>query len=90
MATASTISTTQSRLPPMVYRISVDEYDRMVALGVLKDPRVELINGILVKKVSKNPSARVRNQTACSICGADRAAGLAHQQGGSRADSRMG
>jgi Uma2 family endonuclease len=45
----------QSRLLPMVYRISVDEYDRMVELGVLDDPRVELIDGLLVKKVSKNP-----------------------------------
>ncbi len=40
----------------MVYRLSVHEYDRMVSLGVLKDPRVELINGLLVKKVSKNPA----------------------------------
>jgi len=31
----------------MVYRISVDEYDRMVAHGVLDDPRVELINWIV-------------------------------------------
>jgi len=39
----------------MVYRISVDEYDRMVAHGVLNDPRVELLNGFLVRKVSKKP-----------------------------------
>jgi len=39
----------------MVYRISVDEYDRMVAYGVLNDPRVELLNGLLVRKVSKKP-----------------------------------
>jgi Uma2 family endonuclease len=55
MSTITTIPTFQSSLPPMLYRISVEEYDRMVAFGVLNDPRVELINGLLVKKVSKNP-----------------------------------
>ena len=39
----------------MVYRLNVGEYDRMVEQGILDDPRVELINGILVRKVSKNP-----------------------------------
>jgi len=38
---------------PSVYRISVDEYERMA--GVLDDDRVELIDGLLVKKMSKNP-----------------------------------
>ncbi len=47
MSTASTISTTQLGLPAMVYRISVHEYDRMVACGVLDDPRVELLNWIV-------------------------------------------
>ena len=32
----------------MVYRISVDEYERIVAAGALDDPRVELINGQIV------------------------------------------
>jgi Uma2 family endonuclease len=39
----------------MIYRFSVDEYERMVAAGVLDDPRVELINGFLVRKMGKNP-----------------------------------
>jgi Uma2 family endonuclease len=39
----------------MVYRISVDEYERMVAANVLDDPRVELLNGVLVRKAGKNP-----------------------------------
>jgi Uma2 family endonuclease len=39
----------------MVYRLSVDEYERMVAAGVLDDPRVELIAGLLVRKMGKNP-----------------------------------
>lgn len=52
MSTVATAPTTRSSLPPAIYRISVDEYDRMVALGVLKDPRVELIDGILGLAVS--------------------------------------
>jgi Uma2 family endonuclease len=38
---------------PAVYRISVDEYERMA--GILDDDRVELIDGYLVKKMGKNP-----------------------------------
>jgi Uma2 family endonuclease len=40
-------------VPPSVYRISVDEYERMA--GVLDDERVELIDGLLVKKMGKKP-----------------------------------
>ena len=40
---------------PEVYRMTVEEYERMAAAGVLDDPRVELINGYLVKKMEKNP-----------------------------------
>ena len=36
-----------------VYRISVDEYERMAR--ILDDDRVELIDGYLVKKMGKNP-----------------------------------
>src|SRR5437762_6857026 len=38
---------------PAVYRISVEEYERMA--GVLNDDRVELIDGYLVRKLGKNP-----------------------------------
>jgi Uma2 family endonuclease len=38
---------------PAVYRITVDEYERMA--GALDDPRVELIDGYLVKKMGKKP-----------------------------------
>ncbi len=57
----STITTAPSVAPghslalPQVYRMTVDEYERMTAAGVLDDPRVELINGYLVKKMGKNP-----------------------------------
>jgi len=39
--------------PPDLYRLRVDEYERMA--GVLDDPRVELIDGYLVKKMGKKP-----------------------------------
>jgi len=45
----------QSLALPEVYRMTVAEYERMAAAGVLDDPRVELINGYLVKKMGKNP-----------------------------------
>jgi Uma2 family endonuclease len=35
--------------------MTVEEYERMAAAGVLDNPRVELINGYLVKKMGKNP-----------------------------------
>lgn len=41
--------------PPGVYRMTVSEYERLTAAGVLDDPRVELIDGYLVKKMGKNP-----------------------------------
>ena len=46
------MNTTLFASPP-VYRISVDEYERMA--GILDDDRVELIDGFLVKKMGKNP-----------------------------------
>ena len=53
----STIAPTQRSTspPPPPYRLSVDEYERLVEAGVLDDPRVELIDGYLVKKMGKNP-----------------------------------
>jgi Uma2 family endonuclease len=38
-----------------LYRMTVDRYDRLVAAGMLDDPKVELIQGLLVRKMSKNP-----------------------------------
>jgi Uma2 family endonuclease len=42
--------------PPTIYRLSVDEYERLVRAGVLDDARIELIDGYLVTKMGKNPS----------------------------------
>ena len=38
---------------PVLYRLTVDEYERIGAM--LDDPRVELIDGCLVKKMPKKP-----------------------------------
>ena len=39
-----------------LYRLSVPQYERMARLGILKDGEpVELLAGLLVKKVTKNP-----------------------------------
>jgi Uma2 family endonuclease len=54
------MSTTTPRVrgtppPPPIYRLTVEEYERLVGTGVLDDPRIELIDGFLVKKLGKNP-----------------------------------
>ena len=43
-----------------VYRLTVDQFDRMVRDGTLgEDEPVELLNGVLVKAMPKNPAHRV-------------------------------
>ena len=44
---------TVPQIPPQLYRMTVDEYDRIGEL--LDDPRVELIDGLLMKKKPKTP-----------------------------------
>src|SRR5262245_57700208 len=44
-----------SRTPPL-HRITVDEYERIIASGALEDPgRIELIDGYMVDKIAKSP-----------------------------------
>jgi Uma2 family endonuclease len=38
-----------------LYRMNVSEYERLGSLGALEDPRIELIDGYLVRKLGKNP-----------------------------------
>jgi Uma2 family endonuclease len=46
--------------PDAVYRLSVHQFDRMVRAGTLdEDEPVELLNGVLVTKMPKNPCHRV-------------------------------
>ncbi len=48
-----------------VHRFTVSEYHRLIELGVFKpESRVELINGIVVKKMSQNPPHSV---TICQV-----------------------
>ena len=37
------------------YRMTVEEYERIAAAGILADSRVELIDGCLVRKMTKKP-----------------------------------
>jgi Uma2 family endonuclease len=54
VTTATPVTQTQPHppAPTELYRFNVDEYERMD----LDDPRVELINGYVVKKVPKKPT----------------------------------
>jgi Uma2 family endonuclease len=49
----SKITSTQ---PGPLYRMTVDEYDRIADAGALDDERIELIDGLLVSKVRKSPA----------------------------------
>jgi Uma2 family endonuclease len=52
---ASTPTTPAPFASSAVHRITVDEYERIIAAGALKDPgRVELIDGYMVDKMGKN------------------------------------
>ena len=56
-----------SPLPPPdeVYRLTVDQFDRMVRNGAFdEDEPVELLNGVLVTKTPKNPRHRVGTRKA--------------------------
>jgi Uma2 family endonuclease len=57
MSTATITQPTVST--PRPHRITVDEFDRIIEAGALKDPgRVELIDGYMVDKMSKNAAHR--------------------------------
>lgn len=56
-----------------LYRLNVDEYERLAAAGVLDDPRVELIDGYLVRKMTKKPprvvtTERLRKTLEAILC----------------------
>src|SRR3954447_6812625 len=52
----STITPRQPSRPPLeVYRMTVDEYERIVSAGAFDDDRVELIDGYLGTKTGKKP-----------------------------------
>jgi len=45
-----------------LYRITVDEYERLVAAGALDDPKIELLDGYLVRKMGKKPRHSTRSE----------------------------
>jgi Uma2 family endonuclease len=53
--TRPAVSSPSPRRTPPLHRITVDEYERIIASGSLEDPsRVELIDGYMVDKMEKN------------------------------------
>jgi Uma2 family endonuclease len=62
MTTAVMTATPQPGIADVLYRISVDEYDRMVEAGVFGDARIELIQGFLVKKLPKHTPHVIANK----------------------------
>ena len=54
----ATITESPTSLPGTgleLYRMTVDEYERLAEAGILRDPRIELIDGYLVHKMTKKP-----------------------------------
>jgi Uma2 family endonuclease len=49
-----------------LYRMTVDRYERLAEIGLLDDPQVELIGGLLVRKMTKRP----RHVAACELVAA--------------------
>jgi Uma2 family endonuclease len=55
-----TISSSPFPRPDQVYRLTVEQYDQMIRDRILlEDEAVELLNGVLVTKMPKNPRHRV-------------------------------
>ena len=59
--------------PELVYRLTVEQFDGMVRSGFLdEDDPVQLINGILVTKLPKNPHFTVCDEEGgpggCRLC----------------------
>jgi Uma2 family endonuclease len=52
---AAPSSPPSAHLLASLYRMTVNQYERLVEAGVLDDPKVELIDGFLVKKMAKKP-----------------------------------
>ena len=64
MATGFVTSEGVNGIPPdELYRMTVDRYERLAESGVLDDPQVELINGLLVREMTKKP----RHVSACEL-----------------------
>ncbi|MGO9464542.1 MAG: Uma2 family endonuclease [Isosphaeraceae bacterium] len=71
----STLTTTPTMIPDpfpsrSVHRFTVDEYERIILAGALKDPdRVELLNGYVVDKMAKTPQHGYSTRKALDALG---------------------
>jgi Uma2 family endonuclease len=53
-----------------LYRLTVEQYDRLAELGLLDDPTVELIDGLLVRKMTKHGPHMWTRDTVCEALAA--------------------
>ena len=54
-AAAGLESAPPAEIARSLFRMTVDQYERLVATGLLDGQQIELINGFLVQKMGKNP-----------------------------------
>ncbi len=55
MSTVAPPRPSSSLAAPEVYRLTVDEYERLADAAILEDDRIELIDGYLVRKMTQKP-----------------------------------
>ena len=66
---------------PLLHRITVDEYERIIAAGAIEDPsRVELIDGYMVDKMGKNAGHRYTTKEVLKALDSRLAAGWTSQK----------
>lgn len=63
--TPSDASPSATITTPELYRMTVEQYERAAELGILDDPRVELIDGLLVTKMTKRGPHTWTRDTVC-------------------------
>ena len=75
---------------PRPHRITVDEYERIIEAGALEDPgRVELIDGYMVDKMSKNAAHQLDHQGSPQGAGQPTAGRMDIAEGRAGADPRL-
>ena len=88
--TQPTVSSPPPLASPPLHRITVDEYERIIAAGALEDPsRVELIDGYMVDKMGKNAEHRYTTKEVLKALDSRLPAGLDVAEGRAGADPRV-